>query len=225
MIPVVENPRKIDQNEASQYWESMKFAKSLHLISFARQLCMKLYAFHASLALSCIAYNIELAKQVPMQYLDSDQDGVVDDPNLAQTMANSEERGKLGLAVLKCRGSIGSGQLKDSWFGITRTYGQSSLNDDSSDDADPSQFQKVTLEECHHGIYHGLKYTYPEVFGPYSGTELYEAVQDLKGDCSDAAHCVEDLNTCDHYDCTTEDGGDSYNCQFLPDSHHRGRGR
>jgi len=158
-------------------------------------------------------WALEYSWKVLAQYLDSDMDGNADDKELVKALISSGWQ--LGFAVLKCRGTIGRGKLKDSWFSISRTQGQPSLDADS-------KFQRQTLEEMHHGIYHGLELAYPSVFGPYPGTELHAAIQDLKGNCEDSGVCSVSSAGCNQYSCHCMDSvctdSGQYDCTFIPGS-------
>lgn len=157
-------------------------------------------------------WAFQYASNVLLKYLDSDEDGVADDSRLVAAIGKNNRRNSLGFAILKCRGSIGRGRLKDSWFGIARTQGQESLTSDVI-------FQRQVIEELHHGIYHGLEDAYPSVFEG-SSSELQAAIDQTYGNCEESAVCAIAGN-CQHYTCrctkeapeTCTDAGE-YDCSF-----------
>ena len=123
---------------------------------------------------------------------------------------------RLGFAILKCRGTIGRGRLKDSWYAIARTQAQRALVSDEGD----TRFQRQVIEEFHHGIYHGLESAYPSVFGSSSeNSELAIAIRDSFGNCELSGICAPAEN-CEHYqcECSNHDGScndaGQYNCRF-----------
>jgi hypothetical protein len=134
-------------------------------------------------------------------YLDSDEDGQPDDPAVIAALTSVER--KEGVAILNQRGDIGSGHYKDSFWGISRVGGQTSLDSEG-------HFKRQTIEEFHHAFYHGLEIAYPSVFGTEPGTELMVAVEQAYGDCEFCSDCAPD---CEHYDC--EGPGD---CTFVAGS-------
>jgi len=159
-------------------------------------------------------WAFEYASNVLWRYLDSDNDGRADDPNVARALANGGND-RLGFAILKCRGSIGGERLKDAWWGIARTQGQESL--ESGD-----RFQRQVIEELHHGIYHGLEEAYPSVFRG-SRSELQAAIDQTYGNCERSDVCALAGN-CRHYMCSCSNAPNScsdageYDCSFRTGS-------
>ena len=141
------------------------------------------------------------AATILAEYLDSDENGMVDDPAVIVALRSSDR--KDGVAVLNKRGDIGSGGYKDSFWGITRVGGQACLDCEG-------HFRQQTIEEFHHAVYHGLEIAYPSVFGNEPGTELMLAVEQAYGDCEYCSECAPD---CEHYDCQEPD-----DCVFVPGS-------
>ena len=141
------------------------------------------------------------AATILAEYLDSDEDGTVDDPAVVAALTSSDR--KEGVAVLNKRGDVGSGDYKDSFWGITRVGGQACLDCEG-------HFRRQTIEEFHHAIYHGLEMAYPSTFGSVPGTELMLAVEQAYGDCEYCSDCAPD---CTHYDCEGPD-----DCTFVPGS-------
>lgn len=135
------------------------------------------------------------------EYLDSNEDGQPDDPAVVAALTSDDR--KEGVAILNQRGDIGSGPYKDSFWGISRVGGQTSLDGEG-------HFKRQTLEEFHHALYHGLEIAYPSVFGTETGTELMLAVEQAYGDCEFCSDCAPD---CEHYDCAGAD-----DCTFVPGS-------
>lgn len=146
-------------------------------------------------------WALTYAATVLAEYLDSDEDGAVDDPAVIAALISSD--GKEGLAVLNERGDVGSGDYKDSFWGISRVGGQACL-------ACEGGFHQQTLEEFHHAVYHGFEIAYPSVFGSEPGTELMLAVEQAYGDCEYCSDCAPD---CVHYDCQGPD-----DCSFVEGS-------
>ena len=100
---------------------------------------------------------------------------------------------KDGVAVLNQRRDIGSGHYKDghykdSFWGTDRVGAQTCLECEGS-------FQRQTIEEFHHALYHGLEIAFPSVVGPEPGTELMVAVEQAYGDCEFCSDCAPDANT------------------------------
>ena len=141
------------------------------------------------------------AATILAEYLDSDEDGMVDDPAVVDALMSSDR--KDGVAVLNKRGDIGSGDYKDSFWGITRVGEQACLDGEG-------HFCQQTIEEFHHALYHGLEIAYPSAFGSVPGTELMLAVEQAYGDCE---HCLDCAPDCEHYDCQGPD-----DCTFIPGS-------
>ncbi|MEM7384510.1 MAG: hypothetical protein AAF514_06145, partial [Verrucomicrobiota bacterium] len=135
------------------------------------------------------------------EYLDSDEDGKPDDPDVIAALTSSDH--KEGVAILNQRGDVGSGDYKDSFWGISRVGGQTSLEGEG-------HFKRQTIEEFHHAFYHGLEIAYPSVFGSEPGSELMLAVEQAYGDCEFCSDCAPD---CEHYDCQSPD-----DCRFIPGS-------
>lgn len=149
-------------------------------------------------------WALDYARDVLTQYLDSDGDGVADDPRLIESLKAGKPL--TGFLLLRCRGEIGRGEFKNSWYGIAR-IGEDPVNVESA--IKGSMFERSLLEEFHHGIYHGLQRAYPAVFdGPMS--VLGRAVTEAIGTCEDAHTCAP---TCDHYNCQN-----SYDCTFEENS-------
>ena len=160
----------------------------------------------------------QYALAVAREMFDNDEDGVVDYPALITYMLTPNDIGPNGsqkqdLAIYQCRGDIGSGALKDSFWGLTRSYGFTERT---------TAVQKVTLEETHHTLHTALWALHPEVFGANDeGSELLEAFDEARGDCEIANECA--VSGCDDYDCTC-DGSDcpdnvhAYSCSFKEGS-------
>ena len=134
-------------------------------------------------------------------YLDSNEDGLVNDP--AVVVALTSAKRKDGAAILNQRGDVGSGDYKNSFWSITRVGGQTSLEGDG-------YFQRQTIEEFHHTLYHGLEIAYRSVFGTEPGTELMLAVEQAYSDCEFSSDCAPDS---EYYDCQGPD-----DCTFVPGS-------
>lgn len=141
------------------------------------------------------------AATILAEYLDSDEDGAVDDPAVVAALMSDDR--KEGVAILNKRGDVGSGDYKDSFWGITRVGGQACLDCEG-------HFRQQTIEEFHHALYHGLEIAYPSAFGSVPGTELMLAVEQAYGDCEYCSDCAPD---CEHYDCQGPD-----DCTFIPGS-------
>mmetsp|Transcript_654 Transcript_654/g.712 ORF Transcript_654/g.712 Transcript_654/m.712 type:complete len:452 (+) Transcript_654:38-1393(+) len=156
-------------------------------------------------------YNLSLLNE----YLDSNEDGVADDPNLIAALTN-DERTK-DVALLTCRGGIGSGPLKDSFWSVTRTYGATSLED--VDDNGLNGFKRNAMEEQHHVIHRGLEKAYPQIFGNGLNTELSRGIDEAYDNCEYVASCVPN---CQHYTCVCEnppcDDVGQYNCRWIEGS-------
>ena len=135
------------------------------------------------------------------EYLDSDEDGTTDNPEVISEMLSSDF--KEGLAIINERGDIGSGDYKDSFWGVSRVEGQDCLSCEGS-------YQRQTIEEMFHVITQGLEIIYPSVFGSEPGTELRLACEQAHGDCEYSSDCAPD---CVHYDCQGPD-----DCVFIPES-------
>jgi hypothetical protein len=158
------------------------------------------------------------------QYLDSDEDGVVDYPELVAYLtqwngASANERHPRDYAVIQCRGDIGSGKLKDILFGVTRTGGQMTLDSDT-------EFLKVAMEEFHHTVHRGLAGLHPGVFGDDNfNSELLLAFDQAIDDCQVANECCTDAgcSSCTTYDCACSDPGgtctkNEHSCSFVEGS-------
>jgi len=135
------------------------------------------------------------------EYLDSDEDGTTDNPEVISEMLSSDF--KEGLAIINERGDIGTGDYKDSFWGVSRVEDQDCLSCEGS-------YQRQTIEEMFHVITQGLEIIYPSVFGSEPGTELRLACEQAHGDCEYSSDCAPD---CVHYDCQGPD-----DCVFIPES-------
>lgn len=149
-------------------------------------------------------WAFEHTYNVLLKYLDSNEDGEPDDPKLVEMMAGSNR----DMAVIQCAGSIGRSTVKDRFLAVVRSYGQASLNDENC-----QQLQRLAIEEIHHAIEIGLGSVYPEVFGRSKSSELWQACNDLYGNCEKVDLCAPN---CDHYDCVKD--GDEYSCPFIEGS-------
>ena len=98
------------------------------------------------------------------EYLDSDEDGTTANPEVISEMLSSDF--KEGLAIINERGAIGSGDYKDSFWGVSRVEGQDCLSCEGS-------YQRQTIEEMFHVITQVLKLSTPVSLvvspGPNSG--------------------------------------------------------
>lgn len=144
---------------------------------------------------------------VMAEYLDSDEDGVVDDPEVLLALT-SDDFSK-DVAVLSCRGEIGTGTLKDTFWGITRTHDETDL--EALNEFGVNEFKRITIEENHHAVHRGLAIAYPEVFSTDKTAELSLGIEQAYDDCEYPQDCFPD---CQNYDCNEEEN----RCVFIEDS-------
>ena len=155
------------------------------------------------------------------QYLDSDEDGVADYPNLVAYLtqwngASATVGHHRDYAVIQCRGDIGSGQLKDILFGVTRTGGQTSLDSDD-------EYRKVATEEFHHTLHRGLAGLHPNTFGTgNANSELLLSFAQAIDDCQVANECCTDAacGCLPTYNCECNEAGgictaNEHSCSFV----------
>ena len=150
-------------------------------------------------------WAVDYAESVLNEFLDSDEDDQVDDPNVLHALLNNKHA--LDTAVLKCRGSIGGGPLKDLFWSITRTYGQQYLEE--GDEVGWNYWKRITMEETHHAIHRGLAAAYPDVFGNGLTTDLSLAIDQAYDDCEYPAECAPD---CQNYNCYCQDNDNNDRC-------------
>lgn len=167
-------------------------------------------------------WALDHSAAVMAQYLDSNEDGIVDYPNLvAWLLQHNNKPGAVGnhrdYAVIQCRGDIGSGQLKDILLGVTRTGGQSTLAADTA-------YLKVAIEEFHHTIHRGLAGLHPNVFGTALSSELLLSFAQTIDNCAVANECCTSTscNCLPTYNCQCKDQSsctpNEYSCSFVSGS-------
>ena len=165
-------------------------------------------------------WALAYAASLVAEYLDADEDGAADDPKIVDALVRGDGRAR-DAAVLVCRGSIGTGRLKDLFWSVTRTHGQSRL--DELNDRGVNEFQRVTMEESHHLYHRAAAEVYPQVFGGGRTSDLSLGIDQAYGDCEYADACAPN---CQHYDCVCEreqdgetcDGVGDYRCTWIEDS-------
>lgn len=160
-------------------------------------------------------WAVDHAVSVLNEFLDSNEDGIVDDPKIMKVLTTDEH--SKDVAVLTCRGGIGSGPLKDLFWSVTRTYGQESL--DEVDENGINGYKRNCMEETHHLIHRGLEKAYNKVFGNGLNSELSLGIDQAYDDCEYVQSCVPD---CEDYNCECDDPPcddvGQYNCQWIQGS-------
>ena len=87
-------------------------------------------------------WALDHAVSVLNEFLDSNEDGIVDDPKIMKFLATDEH--SKDVAVLTCRGGIDSGSLKDLFWSFVHAHGQESL--DEVDDTGIDGYKRNCME-------------------------------------------------------------------------------
>ena len=163
------------------------FLASLALISLSPAQSPAPYQHINVFGVHCVATNsVPKAKfhhmaSVLAQYLDNDEDGIVDDPNVLAAMTDPNEPPCL-MALFQSENEMDS-VLNQYGHILDRYRWQNLFADECHPQGSSTQNGfDATLEEVLHLVsQHGWANAYPAAFGEYSGTEIADAMDLARG--------------------------------------------